>query len=341
MGIEEEGLTAAEEGRLTKEELAILKAEDDGEELTGSATGEKIVDDDDDDGGLDTDGIVAEDLSGAEEDKQDKQDQQKAEGVDKSSDKSDDEDSPIYAEAAAKASLQADSDTGEVQPIFSDVEPGEDESAGIPSNIFFRQYTPRVDITAKQAEIDTLQNQFDDGDIEEKEYRQKVRSIERDINTELSEQNSVVRHNEDLQKHILESWKSAQKRFYNVPKNQRFIKDDILYAAHVQACQELGPKMQGASFSKILNEAKKRVVQSFGISTSEKVQSPPKKADVPPKPLKKEIPQTLHDIPGAAPVDTSKFSALNAAMRQGKPEEIERIAKGLSEADMDRWLLGN
>jgi len=334
----DEELTQTELDRLSPEELAGLKDEDDGEELI-NATGTKEVDDDD----IDDDGVISEDIS----DQEAAAAEAAAAGeAGKDGEPAADPEKPAEekpGEAAEESAAgEAAQETQSQQPAagsddrpFPDLE-DDTEDFSPPPAIEFREYVPKIDVKAAEAELVELQKQYDEGDIDERQLHDKRVPIERSLNAEYANYSSIVDHNKWVSETLERGWRTAQMKFFNQPENRSWLKNDIKFAAMSAAQKELLPKFRGKSHAELLRASKALAEKELGIAPA-----PPKPKDekkIPPAPPKPQMHKTITDLPGASPdVGSGKYAALDAAMKRGDAEEINRLASKLSPKEMDEW----
>lgn len=122
-----------------------------------------------------------------------------------------------------------------------------------------------------EAELNALEDQFDNGDIEADEFRPKRRALERDLRQQVSDAavakalEEVERRNgEQARQSKEQEWTTASTKFMSDPLNAAY-QDPIRAGALNQAMQLVSTEHGGAiSYADLLEEARQRVEKAFG-----------------------------------------------------------------------------
>lgn len=196
-----------------------------------------------------------------------------------------------------------------------------------------------------QDALDALEDEFDTGDIERKEYNQKrdaLRDQATDARQEAREA-AIQAHNDALQARENSradlAWLKEQAAFYKAYPEyaDKTTKGNMLYGALGAVLQGVitDPAFVNATGVQQLVEADKRVKAEFSIVAAPKKEEPAAKGKKPPAPLP-DI-KTLGDAPNAAPNDTDDpYAAIDkltgpayeAALEKLTPEQRKAFEDG-------------
>ena len=179
------------------------------------------------------------------------------------------------------------------------------------------------------AELATIKQKFDDGDISIDEYIDERDRISRAIVK--AELKAEIASDE-----VAKSWERSQSDF--LKQNGYLRENDIVYDAFAMQVNKIlqTPKSRSMTDEEVLTTAKQKVDAAFG-----RAPEPHKKSESPVKKAKSEaadtsrVPQSLRGIPVAEPhdVDGSKFAYLDKL----SGVEFEAAIAKLSSDDAARW----
>ena len=179
------------------------------------------------------------------------------------------------------------------------------------------------------AELATIKQKFDDGDISIDEYIDERDRISRSIVK--AELKAEIASDE-----VAKSWERSQNDF--LKQNGYLRENDIVYDAFAMQVNKIlqTPKSRSMTDEEVLATAKQKVDAAFG-----RAPEPHKKSESPVKKAKSEaadtsrVPQSLRGIPVAEPhdVDGSKFAYLDKL----SGVEFEAAIAKLSSDDAARW----
>lgn len=179
------------------------------------------------------------------------------------------------------------------------------------------------------AELATIKQKFDDGDISIDEYIDERDRISRAIVK--AELKAEIASDE-----VAKSWERSQSDF--LKQNEYLRENDIVYDAFAMQVNKIlqTPKSRSMTDEEVLATAKQKVDAAFG-----RAPEPHKKSESPVKKAKSEaadtsrVPQSLRGIPVAEPhdVDGSKFAYLDKL----SGVEFEAAIAKLSSDDAARW----
>ena len=193
-----------------------------------------------------------------------------------------------------------------------------------------QQEAPRVSpLDGLNAELATIKQKFDDGDISIDEYIDERDRISRAIVK--AELKAEIASDE-----VAKSWERSQSDF--LKQNVYLRENDIVYDAFAMQVNKIlqTPKSRSMTDDEVLAAAKQKVDAAFG-----RAPEPHKKSESPVKKAKAEaadtsrVPQSLRGIPVAEPhdVDGSKFAYLDKL----SGVEFEAAIAKLSSDDAARW----
>lgn len=193
-----------------------------------------------------------------------------------------------------------------------------------------QQEAPRVSqLDGLNAELATIKQKFDDGDISIDEYIDERDRISRTIVK--AELKAEIASDE-----VAKSWERSQSDF--LKQNGYLRENDIVYDAFAMQVNKIlqTPKSRSMTDDEVLATAKQKVDAAFG-----RAPEPHKKSESPVKKAKSEaadtsrVPQSLRGIPVAEPhdVDGSKFAYLDKL----SGVEFEAAIAKLSSDDAARW----
>ena len=254
-------------------------------------------------------------------------------------------DEAAAAEAGAAADKE-DTDTG-AEAAAEEAAAAEEEGKQVVD-----PYAPTFKVGDVPDDIDeqlaSLDEQFEEGDIDTKEYRAQVRELE----TQKLKAEMASEFNEQSKE---QQWDYAQQMFFDQAGNDVFQSDTVMRGALDASLRELYANEENAGKSNMwyLTEAAKMVNGRLGAPAS--AENADDKAgdekaagnneDPPPKPTventggrgkQADIPQTLSGKPQADSSSTDQFSNLDNLTG----EELEVAMAGMSEAEQDRYLQG-
>jgi hypothetical protein len=204
---------------------------------------------------------------------------------------------------------------------------------------------PVENYTEKAAEIETrittLDSEFEDGDIDMREYRTQLRALEKEqgsLDLQQRDYDNAVKNNN---KNAMDRWQWEQDRFFVDQSNQMYKENALLGQTFDTAIKQLAAeaKNEGQPMSWFLEEADRQVRDLFGT------QKPPevvrKKGD--PKPRvadkRKNLPPNMGDIPSAEQPDVGGGDEF-AAMDKLDGMDLEAALSKLSKSEQDRYLQG-
>lgn len=188
---------------------------------------------------------------------------------------------------------------------------------------------------------DALAEQFDDGDLTAKEYRQKLKELD-DQEWDLRKQELNIEN----QRHSIESNKEKLENTWFGTTVPNFLKEHTQYAnggaaaaaldAEVRRLQAESKTFAASLLPDILHQAHKNISEAFGIPV---VQTGEKKDE--PKP-KRVLPPSLASMPAADIADTDNDdggagAALDQLMDRD-PEKWEQALAKLPEAEREKYL---
>lgn len=238
---------------------------------------------------------------------------------------------------------QADGDDQPTEPNSEDGSTDEpaDETGDETDPEFTPKVEPVADYDTKIAELvskeDELAEQFDMGEITQREYRQQIREID-------SQRRALEDQQRDFQKsqEIAEQkWNWEVDNFMETMKEQGvdYRANKLLNAALDTAVKELAndPKNNDKSGKWFLNEAHKQVAELMGKSMGDqKPKDPLKKSLNERKPNLDRVPQTLGQVPQAQNdvAGQDEFSKLD----QLSGMDLERALAALPESKARAYL---
>ena len=189
---------------------------------------------------------------------------------------------------------------------------------------------------------DALADQFDDGDLTAKEYRQKLKALD-DQEWDLRKQELNI----ESQRNSIESDKERLTSVWFETTVPNFLKEHTMYAnggtaaatldAEVKRLQANAPSFASSLQTDILLQAHQNIMKEFGIQDTKKP-NPDKKQEKP----KRELPPSLASMPAADVPDTDNDdggagSALDHLM-DTDPLKWEKALAKMPEAERERYL---
>lgn len=185
-----------------------------------------------------------------------------------------------------------------------------------------------------ESEIDKLSNQFDEGDITSKEYREQLNKLQTELRD--IEKRSLIEQAkaEAAAQSANAAWEKAQADFFRQPENKRFSEDEnLLLALNNQVMKLARGEMANASGPEILARARANVAKSFGFADT----TPPKddKGGRPSRPARPNMPPDIGGLPAAAaerPQD-GKFAYLDRLSGMAFEEAVAKLSK----AEEEEW----
>lgn len=229
-----------------------------------------------------------------------------------------------------EVAVQAEESTEPEKEAEAEAEPEKAEAApveeAVPQQQEDVQASPLDDLNA---ELATIKQKFDDGDISIDEYIDERDRISRAIVK--AELKAEIASDE-----VAKSWERSQSDF--LKQNGYLRENDIVYDAFAMQVNKIlqTPKSRSMTDEEVLAAAKQKVDAAFG-----RAPEPHKKSESPVKKAKAEaadtsrVPQSLRGIPVAEPhdVDGSKFAYLDKL----SGVEFEAAIAKLSSDDAARW----
>ena len=225
------------------------------------------------------------------------------------------------AEESAEPEKEAEAEPEKAEP--AEVAPVEEV---VPKQQEVPMASPLDDLNA---ELATIKQKFDDGDISIDEYIDERDRISRAIVK--AELKAEIASDE-----VAKSWERSQSDF--LKQNGYLRENDIVYDAFAMQVNKIlqTPKSRSMTDEEVLAAAKQKVDAAFG-----RAPEPHKKSESPVKKAKSEaadtsrVPQSLRGIPVAEPhdVDGSKFAYLDKL----SGVEFEAAIAKLSSDDAARW----
>lgn len=194
------------------------------------------------------------------------------------------------------------------------------------------------EISDKIADLD---NQFEDGDIDMREYRAETRKLDSeatDLKLQQRDYENAVKNNENS---AVQRWQWEQDRFFGQSANQIYKDNTLLGTAFDTAVKQLAQDdaNEGKPMAWFLEEADRQVRELFtapgkgegGEKKGGKGQKRGGKRD--------KIPPNLGDMSGAEQPDVGGSDEF-AKLDKLEGLELEQALARLSPADQDRYLRG-
>jgi len=186
-----------------------------------------------------------------------------------------------------------------------------------------------ADIETRRGDLDT---KFDDGDLDTQEYRQALKSLEKEesaiqqqvFKAQLAQE---MRENQERQ-----AWIDTVTEFLD--DNPAYREKDVLYTALDAKVKAIANSEEGAKLTgrQILRKAHQDISEQLGLS-QEKAQAK-KEGDKPAKPVKqakkRDVPPTLGKVPAADMTDTSEggqFAKLDKLSGLELEKELSRLSR--------------
>lgn len=187
------------------------------------------------------------------------------------------------------------------------------------------------------AELSALEQQFDDGEVDQAEYRRRERSILREqaqadaqaaitASTEQQRQQAQQQAEQDAEA----AWHGAQQRFFADPGNAAFVADPIKAAGFKAAVDVVFAETKGQiSFDDLLVKAREKLTGVPAVDPNEAIN----KAKFERQQQAGAPAQTLRDVPSAADNDNGPGATLDNL----PISELEDKLALMSEADRARY----
>lgn len=201
-----------------------------------------------------------------------------------------------------------------------------------------------TDYQSAKDELINLERMYEDGEIEQSEYKIRSRELERSIDKlsgkietleELAEkeQAALTRYQEQA----AQVWEAEKQKFFELPENKAFVDSSKRLNALSDIVDELrtDPKLTIKDIKYLLPKAREIYVKEFGEffngNKQQPVVTPTKKRQEP------NIPPTLGNVPAAMPnADGDRFAYLDrlsgkayeAALSKLTPDEQEAYLRG-------------
>lgn len=185
-----------------------------------------------------------------------------------------------------------------------------------------------------ESKIEALSDQFDEGDITSKEYREELNKLQMEIRDIEKKALLDQAKAEAAAERAKADWEKAQTDFFRQPENKRFSEDEnLLLALNNQVVKLAKGEMADATGPEILARARANVAKSFGFADT----TPPKddKGGKPNRPPRPKMPPDIGGLPAAAaerPQD-GKFAYLDKL----SGEALEEAVAKLSKAEQEEW----
>ena len=232
-----------------------------------------------------------------------------------------------------EVAVQAEESTEPEKEAEAEAEPEKAEAAPVEEAVPQQQEDVQAPMASPlddlNAELATIKQKFDDGDISIDEYIDERDRISRAIVK--AELKAEIASDE-----VAKSWERSQSDF--LKQNGYLRENDIVYDAFAMQVNKIlqTPKSRSMTDEEVLAAAKQKVDAAFG-----RAPEPHKKSESPVKKAKSEaadtsrVPQSLRGIPVAEPhdVDGSKFAYLDKL----SGVEFEAAIAKLSSDDAARW----
>lgn len=188
-----------------------------------------------------------------------------------------------------------------------------------------------------KAEIEALDQQFDDADLSTKEYREKIASLT-DERAKIDA--SILREEikQDVQKEEnAKAWGKAQDAFFAKEENKRFLDDENLLVALDSQVKKVArdTKNKSMGLDEILATARKNVAKSFGLADAKPVDNKDDRVAKPERPRRPDVPVDIGGLPPAStekPAD-GRFSHLDRL----KGDALEDAVARMSDAEKEAW----
>ena len=210
-------------------------------------------------------------------------------------------------------------------------------------------FVPKYEVAAPenaQSRIEEIANElnqlgvdFDEGEIDPREYHEKLTSLmtERSaIENQLAQAELTQKINQQA---AAQAWEDTQERFFSRPENSIYKEDPDYYDALSNIVKRVAvdPDFLGRSDAAILNEADRRFRDKFmpgagGDSGAGESTNRPQTRGLPQHP---DMPKTLSDVQSEqASGPTSEFAHLDKLTGI----EYEEALAAMSDADRERYL---
>lgn len=254
------------------------------------------------------------------------------EGADPDAGENDDASPPEEANADADAELPAE----ENKPAASSDKDEGDKNADIEAQkALDAAVARRKEI---ETEIEALNEEFDQGDLTSKEFREKLGKFQEEqhvIEKTLLKQEVALEVRAEQDK---KEWESAQAKFFGKEENKRFADDEnLLMALNSQVIKLARGEMAAASGEEILAAARANVAKSFGLADAPKPVE--KQTGKPARPARPAPTPDIGGLPAAAVErpQSGKFAHLDGL----RGEALEDAVGRLSKADQDEYARAN
>jgi hypothetical protein len=290
---------------LTDEERAGMEDDDEGDDAADDAGDDGA--EDEEDAGADDEG---DEEDGAADDSGD------ADGADDAGDAADD--------AAGRDDGDDDDAASSPRPSGDRVDPTEVQT--------------KLDEIAKQKT--DLEKQLDEGEITTKEY---VAALDK-LNDDKGELTGKLARQQEQDEAVTKAWYGDVNKF--LAKHKDVSANDTRLQSFDSVVRRVTADPANSSLSNRKQLEKAHALWKEEMGISETTESKPKakpaagKEATKPKPTKRELPPTLHNLPAAdlQVGDDGKFSYLDALLNSGKTVEYEDQLGRLSEADQQDYL---
>lgn len=185
-------------------------------------------------------------------------------------------------------------------------------------------------------QINSLGQQFEDGELDFRQYHQKLNELN---NEKLSVRDEITSHRtreEVRQQENARQFENAKTRFFSTEGNDIFAKNEIAATALATAFRRVNadPANANMDYFARMQAAKDAVVESGFFGAPKDTETPKNKADKTRDGKKRDIPQTLGDMPAAESNEGGQFKHLDDL----EGLELEDALARMSPEDEKRYL---